>query len=113
MIDPSEETIERIVLSVKYRTAVLNMSHESLSDVGTNELTLMADGGKFMLMLSEVDPDGEPQVRTLTNLEAPNILVTIHGEKYPARAIVSDIAPVIAAFKEFAMTGNVSPTLLT
>lgn len=113
IIDPNADMIAKTVCSIEKCTAIINMEHELLPEIGPYELTLMTEKGKFLLMLSEVDENGETQVRTLTNCDAPNTLITMQGEKYPAKSVVFDTAPVIAAFKEFALTGNVSPKLLT
>jgi hypothetical protein len=59
-----------------------------------HKMALYVDDGVFLPMLNESDRDGEHHLRTLDHAESEKGLVPLLGEKYPASATTSDLAPV-------------------
>lgn len=110
--NPDDLTIDKTVAIVAENSGVLNMRFDPAPEFGPYELTMYAENGQFLLMLNEVAEDGESDTRTLTNISSKNELVSILGEKYPAKAVTHDIALVCLIFKDFSRTGDVSSALL-
>lgn len=113
-LNPSNSTTEDIIKSVSSAgKGVVVMRCKPPPECGPYELEVQVDSGNFLLMLNVNDEDGDHSVRTPTNGNMPNDLMTILGEKYPARAITRDIGFVCTVFNEFAHVGNVSMDLLS
>ncbi|MGZ7460254.1 DUF6911 family protein [Pseudomonas sp. Ma2-10] len=112
ILDPNELVIRDVLNSIGKCSGVVKMRCQSESEGCPYELALHVENEKFLLMLCEYDKDGEHDVRTLTDLNSKNELVSILGEKYPARAVARDLELVCAIFIEFARTGNVSANIM-
>lgn len=111
---PTDSVIDEAVKKVVGAgMGILGIEHRPQLETGPYEIVLYVDAGNFLLMLNEYADDGEHLVRTLTNNEAPNDLISILGEKYPAKAVIGDMNFVCSILKEFAATGNVSADLLS
>jgi len=113
-LNPSKSTIEDIIENLsKSGKGVVVMRCKSPPESGPYELEAYVDAGNFLLMLNVNDEDGDHSVRTSTNENMPNDLMTILGEKYPARSVTRDIGFVCTIFNEFANDGNVSTDFLS
>lgn len=112
ILDPEELCIRDVLTSVVKSSGVVKMQCQPESEGRPYELALYIESENFLLALSEYDRDGEHCVRTLTDLNSKNELVSILGEMYPARAVTRDIEFVCAIFIEFARTGNVSADIM-
>ncbi|MGP6489978.1 DUF6911 family protein [Duffyella gerundensis] len=110
--DPEEFVIRDVLSSISECSGVITMRHELECEGQPYELVLYLESGNFLVMLSEYDRDGEHGVRTLTDLNSQNELVSILGEMYPARAVTRDVELVYTVFIEFARTGNVSADIM-
>ena len=109
VLNPSNSIIESVIKKVSSAgKGVVVLRHKSIPETGPEKLEIYVDTGNFLLMLGVNEADGDYSVRTLTNENVPNDLMVIMGEKYPARAITSNIDLVCAAFNEFAHFGDVS-----
>lgn len=113
--NPSNDDILHALNALRNRTGVVGLKKENqqVSDHGPYELAVYAEGGKYMLMLSEYDEDGEHDVRTLTNALVPKGLAIMMGESYPANAMVEDLDLVARVLTEFAEKGDVSRALMS
>lgn len=78
---------------------------------GKPELELRAEGGRYILMLGEIDAKGDHNVRTFYD-PRPTGGDCIGGEFFGDSNIVEDFDLVLRAFCEFAETGNVSHDLM-
>lgn len=112
IMDPEELDVRGVLTSIGKGSGVIKMRCQSESEGRPYELALYVEGENFLLMLSEYDKDGEHVVRTMTDLNSKNELVSILGEMYPARAVTRDLEIVCAIFIEFARTGNVSADIM-
>lgn len=112
IMDPEELDVRGVLTSIGKGSGVIKMWCQSESEDRPYELALYVESEKFLLMLSEYDKDGEHVVRTITDLNSKNELVSILGEMYPARAVTRDVEIVCALFVEFARTGNVSADIM-
>ena len=110
--DPEELVIRDVLISCSKSSGVVKMQCQPESEGRPYELALYVENEKFLLMLNEYDKDGEHNVRTLTDLNSKNELVSILGEKYPARAVTRDVELVCAVFIEFARTENVPADIM-
>lgn len=110
--DPEELVIRDVLISCSKSSGVVKMQCQPESEGRPYELALYVENEKFLLMLNEYDKDGEHNVRTLSDLNSKNELVSILGEKYPARAVTRDVELVCAIFIEFARTENVSADIM-
>ncbi|MDC8757111.1 DUF6911 family protein [Janthinobacterium fluminis] len=110
-IDSIAENVIRNVIGVGKGVVVMRSNPPPES--GPYELRMYLDAGYFMLMLNELDEDGDHSVRTPMNAHATNDLVSILGEKYPAKVLVQDIDFVCSVFNEFSHAGTVSTDLLS
>jgi hypothetical protein len=63
--------------------------------------------------LREYTPSGEHLARIFKNDLAPGGLIMLMGEAYPANAVVEDFDLAIQVFQEFAMSGDVSRSLMS
>jgi hypothetical protein len=112
VLDPEELIIRDALTSVGKSSGVVKMRCQSESEGHPYELALYVENGNFLLMLSEYEEDGEHNVRTLTDLNSKNELISVLGEKYPARAVTRDIELVCAVFIEFCRVGDVSTDIM-
>ncbi len=112
VVDPEEFVIRDVLSSISERSGVITMRRQLECEGQPYELVLYVESGNFLLMLSEYDRDGEHGVRTLTDLNSKNELVSILGEMYPARAVTRDVELVRTVFIEFARAGNVSADIM-
>jgi len=109
VLNPSNSIIESAIKKVSSAgRGVVVLRYRPIPELGPEKLDLYVDAGNFLLMLGVNEVDGNYSVKTLMNESAPNDLMFIMGEKYPARAITRNIDLVCAAFNEFARSGNVS-----
>ncbi|WP_445178661.1 DUF6911 family protein [Pseudomonas sp. McL0111] len=112
IMDPEGLDVRGVLTSIGKGSGVIKMRCESESEGRPYELALYVESENFLLMLSEYDKDGEHVVRTMTDLNSKNELVSILGEMYPARAVIHDVEIVCAIFIEFARSGNVSVDIM-
>lgn len=112
VFDPEELIIRDVLTSVGKSSGVVKMRRQFESEGHPYELALYVENGNFLLMLSEYEEDGEHNVRTLTDLNSKNELISVLGEKYPARAVTRDIELVCAVFIEFCRVGDVSTDIM-
>lgn len=112
-LDPEELIIRDVLTSISKSSGVVKMRCQSESEGHPYELALYVENGNFLLMLSEHDENGEHNVRTLTDLNSKNELISVLGEKYPARAVTRDIELVCAVFIRFCRVGDVSTDIMT
>lgn len=113
-LNPSNSNTEDLIKRVSSAgKGVVVMRCKPSPEYGPYELEMHVDSGKFLLMLNGYDEDGDHSVRTITNKNMPNGLMTILGEKYPAKAVTYDVGFVCNVFNEFARLGNVSADLLS
>lgn len=112
VVDPEAFVVRDVLSFISERSGVITMRRQLECEGQPYELVLYVESGNFLLMLSEYDKDGEHGVRTLTDLNSKNELVSILGEMYPARAITRDLELVYAVFIEFARAGNVSADIM-
>lgn len=110
--NPSNEDIDRTLKSMRNKAGVVSMKNSSASESGPFDLTLYAEGGKYVAMLNERDENDDHVVRTLSNKSANSELTPIMGEMYPSKAVVNDLNLVAVVFKEFARSGNVSTSAM-
>jgi hypothetical protein len=109
VLNPSNSITENVIKRVSGAgRGVVELERKPTPEVGPDRLTLYVDAGNLLLMLGVNEEDGDYSVRTLTNEMMPNELMTIMGEKYPARAVTRDIGLACAVFNEFALLGDVS-----
>jgi hypothetical protein len=112
--NPSNLIVENALKKVSCALrGVVELECKPPPEVGPDKLTLYVDAGNFLLMLGVNEEDGDYSVRMPTNKNMPNELMTILGEKYPARAVTHDIDFVCSVFHEFAHLGDVSKDLLS
>jgi hypothetical protein len=81
-------------------------------EVGAYELTLYADSGTFLLMLSRYTDDGDHEVDSIRNPHAGDGLVDVLGDFYSKRMTTKDIFVVLRCFRMFAVSRTLSPDLL-
>lgn len=113
-LNPSNSNTEDLIKRVSSAgKGVVVMRCKPSPEYGPYELEMHVDSGNFLLMLNGNDEDGDHSVRTITNENMPNDLMTILGEKYPAKAVTCDVGFVCNVFNEFAHLGNVSTDLLS
>ncbi|MDO3529647.1 DUF6911 family protein [Ralstonia pseudosolanacearum] len=112
VINPISEEISKRVSAVSGGVGVLAMRPDPAPEFGPLELTLYAEGGCFLLLLTEISEDSECNVRTLTNEDAASDFVSILGETYPAKAVTSNSMLVCSVFVEFSKVGDVSSGLI-
>lgn len=113
-LNPSNSTIENIIKSVtNVGKGVVAMHCKPPPEFGPEKLELYVEEGNFFVMLGVNEEDGDYSVRTPTNENMPNDLMTILGEKYSARSVTRDIGFVCNVFNEFAHCGKVSANLLS
>ncbi|WPO98263.1 hypothetical protein SFA35_16615 [Pseudomonas sp. HR96] len=112
IMDPEELDVRGVLTSIGKGSGVIKMRCEPESEGRPYELALYFESENFLLMLSEYDKDGEHVVRTMTNLNSKNELVSILGEMYTSRAVTHDVEIVCAIFIEFARSGNVSVDIM-
>jgi hypothetical protein len=110
--DATPAEVAKTLDTVAGRAAILGAERVPLANVGPQKLELYAEGGDYLLMLSEYTPDGDVNVRTLRSQDLPPGLVTVLGNQWSAGMVSHDIEIVKRAFVEFVLTGNVSTDLL-
>jgi hypothetical protein len=108
---PSIADIHKLLNAVKNADGVIKISNSNKPDIGVQDITLYTENQRYLIMLNEIDEEGEHQVRTLTNTDCPNGLESFHGEPFPAHAITRDFQTVVSIFEEFAVKGDVSRAL--
>lgn len=109
--NPGESTLIEFLEILKQGYGFLEMHNNNDNDQAPQNLQLYTDFGRYMLLFGVIE-DEEYEVKTLCNPLAPATLIDMHGEPFPARAIVNDFQPIAAACLEFLRTGNVVGVLL-
>ncbi|HJR33065.1 MAG TPA: hypothetical protein VJ889_30435 [Pseudomonas sp.] len=112
ILDPEELVIRDVLISISELSGVITMRCQPECEGHPYELALYVESGNFLLMLSEYDRDGEHNVRTLTDLNSKNELISVLGEKYPARAVTRDIELVCSVFIGFSRVRDVSADIM-
>lgn len=90
-------------------TVTLDVEHE---DGCQSSLQVRAEGGNFVVMLGKETNDGW-KVRAYENLTARNTEISILGDVWNGRIVCQNIDFVIAAYREFFETGDVSQCILS
>lgn len=111
--NPSDNDIERILHIMRNEAGVVGIENISAPEIGPYEIVLYVEDGKYFLMLNGYAEDGEHVVRTPSNDSDSKGQVSILGDMYPSKAIISNFDLVQDLFKEFAKFGNVSLTLMS
>lgn len=106
--NPDKQRIEKAIRLVAERKGVIKMVLNPAPDIGPFELLLYAEEGTFLLMLNEMNADGDVTVRTLTKEAPQDEGVSLLGDRYPKSATTRSRQLVNEVFVEFAQTGNVS-----
>lgn len=105
--NPPENILLEFLSSFRENSGFLSMLKINCDDIGPQSLQVYSESGRFMLLLGVIDEDGEHGVKTLENPDATSGLAIMHGESYPAKAIVNDFEPIISVCREFLNTGNI------
>jgi len=111
--DLNDSIVDENLLNLKEGNGVLGLRIQPEPETGPYELMLYADEGNLLLMLNEMDEDGDTNVRTLTVSGVENELMSILGESYPAKAVTRDFELVSSIFKDFLHAGNISTDVMS
>ena len=112
LVDSEWVEIQKVLPRFQGRTGVATIRTHPAPEVGPYNLTLYAECGNYLLMLSEYASDGEHEVRTPHNPSASGLMMML-GEAYPASAVIRDFDLVKTCFFQFYSTGTVSSELLS
>lgn len=89
----------------------LSLDPQEPAELGPQICQVIADQGKFILMLGELD-ESDYNVRSFSNPDAGGEWQTVGGNRWSEGLICRDFAVVVRVFQEFFTTGNVSRSLL-
>jgi len=108
LVDPDESKIEKILKENSDKGCVIVLRQSPELEGQPYELTLYSENNNYLITLSERDANFVDVIKTLNCVNASNDLVTILGEKYPAKHVTNDFNVVYEIFHEFSKAGNVS-----
>lgn len=109
--DPQWTDVENHLKEVEPGIGSVSLDVIDGPDVAPLNLQVIAENGKFLLMLGE-DDGQEYKVRTFNNSLAEPGIVVIHGDSWDSRSVFEDFAVVYQAFREFYDSGDVSHEIL-
>jgi hypothetical protein len=114
-LNPSNDDISRILNLLRNRTGLGALRKMDIQDGDYRpyEIAVYAQGRQYVPILREYTPGGEHLARTFKNDLAPGGLIMLMGEAYPANAVVEDFDLAIQVFQEFALSGDVSRSLMS
>lgn len=106
--------VETVLDSVRRYSGTATLRIVNPPDIGPERVEAPADDGKFLVSLLEYTED-DWDIRSHTDhAVGPDVSgkANILGDFWHPRMVTTDFAIVMAAFREFFETGNVSETLL-
>jgi hypothetical protein len=109
--NPSWKDVEQRLVQVQRSNGVVTLEIENSSALGPQNLQVFCDRSQFLMMLGEEDEE-DWNVRSYTNTAATPEMVDILGNYWDARSICHDFSIVLAVFREFFKTGDVSREML-
>lgn len=112
LVDPQWVEVEELLFKFQGGRGVAAILIDPKPEVGPYDLTLYAECGSYLIMLSEYASDGDHEVRTPRNPSASGTMIML-GEAYPAAMVIRDFHLVRTCFFQFYSTGTVSSKLLT
>lgn len=110
--DPSPEEIIAALQNFVSSSGIACLREDVTPDVGAYELTLYADSGTYLLMLSRYTDDGDHEVDSITNPHAGDGEIEVLGDLYSKKMTTQDISVVLRCFCMFASCRTISPDLL-
>ncbi|WP_199545402.1 DUF6911 family protein [Paraburkholderia kururiensis] len=110
--NPDEGTLLGYVSTFLDANGVLVMREDPEPEAGRVDLTLYAENGCYLLLLSESTEDGGVNVRALVDENKPQGFVSFFGESFPEKATTSNLNIVRDAFGQFLKNRSVSIDLM-
>jgi hypothetical protein len=113
--NPSWQDIQQRLAQAWQRSGTVTLCIQDAPEIGPEMLEVFCDRNGCVIMLGEMvlDEDGSDwNVRSFFNANAAPGMIDVLGNSWDARTICHDFAIVLAAFREFFETGDVSREML-
>jgi hypothetical protein len=109
--NPDPETMVASLNQFREHNGIAVLELPDALETGPQQLTLYSDSGNYLLLLGQMEEDGEYEVRTLHVGDGKG-LRTILGDPFPEFAITDDFQIVVQVFTELLKAGDISKDLM-